>query len=118
MNFPKFAILKNEDGLYYFRLYNANGKNLVTGFPCEERVQCIEAIRQLYALAEKDHHYRLRTSNTQFYFEISDANHTVICTSGPYRTMSGMAHGINSVKASAVIAMMEDHSGVSIAQHD
>jgi uncharacterized protein YegP (UPF0339 family) len=114
MKFPKFAILRNEEGFYYFRLYNAKGKRLVTGFPCEERVQCIEVIRQLYAHAEKDHHYRMHTSNYQFYFEMTDANHTVICTSGWYRTMAGMAYGINNVKVSAAVAMMEDHSGMVV----
>jgi uncharacterized protein YegP (UPF0339 family) len=114
MNFPKFAIFRNEEGRYYFRLYNGKGKKLLTGFPCDERVQCIEAIRQLYAQAEKDHHYRMRTWKSQFYFEMTDANHNVICNSGLYRTMSGMAYGINNVKMSAAVAVMEDCSNTVV----
>jgi len=114
MSYPKFAIFRNADGLYFFRLYNHKGKNLVTGFPCEQRVQCITAIRELYAHAEKDHHYRMQIAHGQFYFQMTDERHTVICASPLYRTMAGMAYGIKSVKDSAIIAVIEDHTTVEV----
>ena len=114
MNYPKFVIFRNADGMYYFRLCTDKNKELLTGIPCEQRYECVSAIRELYHLAERDHHYRMHTDGQQFYYQVTDSAHDVIATSVRYRTMSGMAYGIHSVKKNIAVAMIEDHQPVPV----
>jgi len=114
MNHPKFVIFRNEDGTYYFKLYNDQQKILLTGNPCEQRYQCIMAIQQLYGIVQKDHHYRMQTIYGQFYYQVTNERHSIISTSVMYRTMAGMAYGINGVKQNVIVAVIKDHSTIEV----
>jgi uncharacterized protein YegP (UPF0339 family) len=114
MNYPKFVIFLNAGGMYYFRLYTDKNKELLSGIPCEQRYECVAAIRELYQQAEKDHHYRMQTAGHQFYYQLTDSTHAVIATSVRYRTMSGMAFGIHSLKRNVAVAVIEDHQPVQV----
>ena len=110
MNYPQFIIFKNTDRQFYFRMYNDKGKLLLTGEPNELRLNCINEIRQLYAIAERDFNYRLSKAQGHFYFEIINNQNKVIATSEVFRTMPGMAYGINAVKKNVTVAVIEDYS--------
>jgi len=114
MNHPKFVIFRNKNGMFYYRLYNEHQKILMTGLPCQHRNQCIMAIQQLYGIVQKDHHYRMQTIHGQFYYQVTNEEHTIIGTSVMYRTMTGMAYGINGVKQNVVVAVIQDHSTIEI----
>jgi uncharacterized protein YegP (UPF0339 family) len=114
MTYPKFIISRDPSGMYFFRLFTARQKQLLTGFNFEQRSTCIDGVRELHELAKDDDHYNVHTENACFYFEITDHSHKVIARSPVYRTMAGMAFGIHAVKSNIVKAMMEDHRPVLI----
>ena len=108
MNYPKFVIFRNPDGQFYFRMFNDRNKQLLTGLPCEQRMQCITAIRQMYASVQNDHHFRMQTAHGQFYYQVTSLQHKVIAKSIMYRTMPGMAFGIDAVKKNVCVAVIGD----------
>src|SRR5678810_160014 len=101
-------ISRTGDDHYYYRLYSDREKLLLTGHSSTQRTQCIHDIRQLYASVHQDHHYRMQTAHGKFYFQITNLQHIVVATSIMYRTMAGMAYGIDAVKKYVRIAVIKD----------
>ena len=109
MKYPQFIIYKNTDRQFYFRMYNDKGKLLLTGEPNQLRFGCINEIRQLYAIVEGDFNYRI-SKGQHFYFQITNSENKLIATSEAFRTMPGMAYGLNAVKKNVPVAVIEDYS--------
>jgi len=94
--------------MYSFRLISEKRTALLKGYPYDQRDKCITAIRALYDTVRKEHHYRFQTVKGKFYFQVTDNTHTVIAVSPLYRTMAGMAYGINKLKYNVAISVIQD----------
>lgn len=108
MNYPRFVIFRKDDGCYFFRLYSEKQKLLLTGKSFTHRSDCIEAIRELFALAEMSLQFRMSTNQQNFLYKVISKNNTVVATSILYRTMPGMAFGMNTAKKNISVAVIED----------
>ena len=83
---PKYQVLKDREGRYYFRLCARNGEIILTGNAFSEKHDCFEDIDTLkmqgdFEFIERDHHDR-----KLFYFQVENDQGKVIvanlCLSG------------------------------------
>ena len=96
----KFELFKDTSGEYRFRLKAANGEIILASEGYSVKVN-----------APIDARYARETSaNDRHYFNLRAANHEVIGTSQMYRTAAGRENGIESVKANAPTAWVDDQT--------
>ncbi|MFT6188991.1 MAG: hypothetical protein ACJAW8_002038 [Oleispira sp.] len=106
----KFQIFKStKNNQFYFRLRASNNKIILASEGYTTKGNCKNGIESTRIHSPHDTYYkRLLASNEQYYFTLTAANNQVIGTSEMYLTNQAMNNGIESVKANAPTALIED----------
>src|SRR5687768_6280437 len=105
MKYTRFVIYRNIEGKYYFRLFNARGKLLLTGPPQTIRMQSIAAIHDLYTIVLSDEHYKISKVPGCYKFRLVTKEQEVIAESDEFNSLAGLAYGIHAVKKNVCIAV-------------
>src|SRR5262249_39421177 len=108
----KFEIQKASDGHFYFHLKAANGEVIFSSQQYKAKASAQGGIESVKANAPTDAHFERKTSHSeQPYFVLKATNGEVIGKSQMYSSAAAMEKGIESVKANAPAAAVEDHTG-------
>jgi uncharacterized protein len=108
----KFELKKSKNGKeFYFHLKAGNGQIILSSEMYEAKSSAENGIESVKKNAPDDERYeRKDTKNGQYMFNLKAANHQVIGTSESYTTTTARENGIESVKANAPGAAVEDES--------
>jgi hypothetical protein len=105
----KFQIDKSANGQFYFRLKAGNGEVILSGEQYASKAGAQGGIDSVKANAGTDARYERKTSaGDQPYFVLKAANGEALGRSQMYSTAAAMEKGIDSVKANAPAAAVED----------
>lgn len=105
----KFEIKKAKDGEFYFHLKAGNGEIILASEMYKAKTSAENGIESVKKNATHDERYeRKETKNGQHMFNLKAANHEIIGTSESYKSTESRDHGIESVKANAPDAAVED----------
>lgn len=107
----KFEIEKASDGHYYFHLKAANGEIIFSSQQYKAKASAQHGIESVKSNATNEAHYERKESvSEQPYFILKAGNGETLGRSQMYSSTSAMEKGIESVKANAPAAHVEDHS--------
>jgi uncharacterized protein YegP (UPF0339 family) len=107
----KFQIEKAADGHFYFHLKAANGEIIFSSQQYKAKASAQTGIDSVKMNAPNDAHYERKTSTSdQPYFVMKAANGETVGRSQMYSSTAAMEKGIESVKANAPTAHVEDVS--------
>jgi uncharacterized protein YegP (UPF0339 family) len=105
----KFEIEKAADGHFYFHLKAANGEIIFSSQQYKAKASAQAGIDSVKANASVDAHFERKTSSSdQPYFIMKAANGETVGRSQMYSSTAAMEKGIESVKANAPTAHVED----------
>lgn len=105
----KFVITKRSNGEFQFNLKAGNGQTILTSEGYSSKDGCKAGIQSVKSNAPHDSNYdRRNSSNGKYYFNLKASNGQIIGTSEMYESPSGRDSGIESVKANAPSAEIED----------
>lgn len=105
----KFQIEKASDGHFYFHLKAANGEIVFSSQMYKAKGSAQAGIDSVKVNAPIDAHYERKTSSSdQPYFILKAANAEPLGRSQMYSSVAAMEKGIESVKANAPTAAVED----------
>lgn len=110
MKYTRFVIYRNVEGKFYFRLFNARGKLLLTGPSHAIRMQCVATIHDLYTIVLRDEHYKISKVPGCYKFRLVTQELEVIAQSEEFNSLAGLAYSIHAVKKNVCIAIIEDFS--------
>jgi len=106
-----FEIKKAKNGEFYFHLKAGNGQIILSSEMYEAKSSAENGIASVKKNAPNDGSYeRKETKSGQHMFNLKAANHQVIGTSESYTTTEARDHGIESVKANAPSASVQDEA--------
>jgi uncharacterized protein len=106
-----FIIKKRTNGEYQFTLEAGNGTTILVSEGYSAKASCENGIESVKAHAPYDSNYdRLTASNSKYYFNLKASNGRIIGTSQMYETALGRDAGIESVKANAPHAGIDDQT--------
>jgi len=107
----KFEIRKRTNGEFQFNLKANNGQTILTSEGYSSRANCQNGIQSVKNYAPYDSSYDRRTStNGKYYFNLKASNGQIVGTSEMYESSYGRDGGIDSVKAIAPNATIDDLS--------
>ena len=105
----KFIIIKRTNGEFQFNLKASNGQVILTSEGYSTKYGCQNGIDSVKTNSSDDSKYDKKTStNGKYYFNLKATNGQIIGTSEMYESASGRDNGIESVKANAPGAEIED----------
>jgi uncharacterized protein YegP (UPF0339 family) len=105
----KFEIEKATDGHFHFHLKAANGEIIFSSQQYKAKASAQGGIDSVKANAPVDAHFERKTSSSDRpYFILKAANGETVGCSQMYSSMTAMEKGIESVKANAPTAHVED----------
>ena len=105
----KFIIKKRTNGEFQFNLKSTNGQVILTSEGYSTKSGCQNGIDSVKTNSNDDSRYDKKTStNGKYYFNLKASNGQIIGTSEMYESASGRDNGIESVKANAPGAEIED----------
>jgi uncharacterized protein YegP (UPF0339 family) len=105
----KFQIQKSADGHFYFHLKAGNGEIIFNSQQYKAKASAEGGIDSVKTNAVVDAHYERKTSHSdQPYFTLKAANGETLGRSQMYSSTAAMEKGIESVKANAPGAAVED----------
>ena len=105
----KFEIEKSTDGHFFFRLKAGNGEIIFRSQQYKAKASAQGGIDSVKKNAADDGRYERKTSNSdQPYFVLKAANGETLGQSQMYSSPAAMEKGIESVKANAPAAAVED----------
>lgn len=105
----KFEIKHAKDNEFYFHLKAGNDEIILVSEMYKTKASTENGIASVKKNALIDAHYEKKeTKNGQFMFNLKAANHEVIGTSQSYKSAESRDHGIESVKANASEATVQD----------
>ncbi|MBT2619669.1 MULTISPECIES: YegP family protein [Chryseobacterium] len=107
----KFIISKRTNGDYQFNLKASNGQVILTSQGYSSKSGCENGIESVRVNSKDDSKFeRKASSNGKSYFNLKAGNGQIVGTSQMYESESGMEKGIESVKANAPIASVEEET--------
>jgi uncharacterized protein YegP (UPF0339 family) len=107
----KFELKRAKDGQFFWHLKAGNGEIVLSSEMYKARASAEHGIESVKKNAPNDAQYeRKETKNGQHMFNLKAANYEVIGTSESYTTTAALEHGIESVKANAPGAAIDDQS--------
>ncbi|WP_411767451.1 YegP family protein [Winogradskyella sp. A3E31] len=107
----KFELYRDASDQFRFRLKAANGQNILSSQAYTSKDGCKNGIESVKTNCSDDHCFeKLESKNGEPYFNLKSTNGQVIGTSQMYSSDSAMQTGIDSVKANAGSAEIEDIS--------
>jgi uncharacterized protein len=105
----KFQVEKAKDGRYYFHLKAANGEVIFSSQEYNAKASAQAGIDSVKTNAPIDGQFERKTSSSnQPYFILKAANGETLGRSQMYSSAAAMEKGIDSVKANAPLAAVED----------
>jgi len=111
MGKPKFEIKKRTNGEFMFNLKAGNGEIILTSEGYNSKQGCENGIDSVKTNAtDNDNYDKKRSSNDKYYFTLKASNGEIIGRSEMYEASQGRDNGIESVKANAPGADIEDNS--------
>lgn len=107
----KFVVSIASNGKTYFRLQAGNGVTILNSEMYSSKATALEGVESVRKNAPDDTRYerKLATSG-QFMFNLKASNHQVIGTSETYLSEANRDAGIESVKANAPSATVDDQA--------
>ena len=107
----KFEIEKASDGHFYFHLKASNGQIILSSQQYKAKASAQGGIDSVKANAAIDAHFeRKESSGGQPYFVLKATNGETLGRSQMYSSAAAMEKGIESVKANAPAASVEDRT--------
>jgi uncharacterized protein YegP (UPF0339 family) len=105
----KFEIGKSSDGHFYFHLKAANGEIIFNSQQYKAKGSAKDGIDSVKVNAAIDDHFERKMSNSnEPYFTLKAANGETVGCSQMYSSAAAMEKGIESVKANAPTAAVEE----------
>lgn len=105
----KFEIAKSTNGQFFFRLKAGNGEIILSGETYAAKAGAQGGIESVKTNAADDARYeRKATESDKPYFVLKAANGQSLGRSQMYSSVAAMEKGIESVKANAPSAAVED----------
>jgi uncharacterized protein YegP (UPF0339 family) len=105
----KFQIETASDGHFHFHLKAANGEIIFSSQQYKAKASAQDGIASVKANAPVDAHFERKTSSSnQPYFILKAMNGETVGCSQMYSSTAAMEKGIESVKANAPTAAVED----------
>lgn len=105
----KFEIQTSSDGTYHFHLKAGNGEIILSSQQYKVKANAKVGIDSVKANAPVDAQFERKTANNgQPYFDLKATNGETLGRSQMYSTAAAMEKGIESVKANAPAAAVED----------
>lgn len=106
---PKFQMFTGSNGKIYFRLTAKNGQPILASQGYADKSGAKNGIESVRKNAPNDERYDRKTAaNGQFFFNLKAANSQTIGTSEMYTSAAARDKGIDSVKANAPGAEVEE----------
>lgn len=106
-----FVITKRKDGQFQFNLKATNGQVILTSEAYSTKANCLNGVESVRKNAIDNTKYnRLISADHKPYFTLIAANAQVIGTSQMYQNEASRELGIESVKANAPGATVEDQT--------
>lgn len=106
-----FELYKDKAGEYRFRLKDENGHILLVGEGYKAKINATKGIESIRSNAPIDERYERKNShNGKFMFNLKATNGQVICTSKMQDSADAVESTIESVKANAPGATIDDQT--------
>ena len=107
----KFELYKDTSDEYRFRLKASNGEIILVSEGYVNKAGAENGIESARVNAPNDLCYdRKMSTNDKYYFNLRAANNQIIGTSEMYESPAGRDNGIESVKANAPTAVIDDQT--------
>ena len=107
----KFIINKRSNGEFQFNLVAGNGQKILTSEGYSAKSSCESGIESAKKNSQDDSMFEKKTSsNGKHFFNLKAANGQIIGSSEMYESVSSRDNGIESVKANAPDALIEDQT--------
>jgi uncharacterized protein YegP (UPF0339 family) len=107
----KFVVTTRSNGEYQFNLKAGNGQTILTSEGYKAKASCENGIESVRVNSQSDDRFERKTSsNGKPYFSLKASNGQVIGTSEMYESEAGRDNGIESVKANAPGADVDDQT--------
>lgn len=105
----KFESFKGNDGKHYFKLKAGNGEVILQSQGYKAEDDCANGIESVRRNSQSGDHFQVKTaSDGKHYFVLTATNGQTIGRSQMYKTESGCANGIESVKTNAIGAAISE----------
>ncbi len=105
---PKYQILKNREGKYFFRLFARNGEIILNSRDFDEKQSCLSSLDAIRLEGNFNFVEMEDLDKNLFYFEVTNHNQKLVGTSEMYTTKIGRGNGIMSVMKIICDAPSED----------
>ena len=107
----KFEVFQGKNGQYYFSLYAKNGQKILASEGYSSKSACMNGVESVRKNSASDDHFEIKTaSDGRTYFNVKASNGQVVGKSQMYKSRSGLKGGIESVKANAPGAPVEERT--------
>lgn len=107
----KFVISKRTNGEFQFNLKAGNGQTILASEGYSTKANCENGIESVRKNSQDDNRFDKKTSsNGKSYFNLKATNGQIIGTSEMYESNESRDNGIESVKANAPDAVVDDQS--------
>lgn len=105
---PKYQVLKDRAGEYYFRLCARNGEIILTGKAHENKKYCFDEIYSLKLKGDFNFIEKKDGERKLYFFHLAHDDGSIIGSSEMYSTKIGRGNGIMSVMKIICDAPTED----------
>ena len=107
----KFVVTTRSNGEYQFNLKAGNGQTILTSEGYKDKASRENGIESVRVNSQSDDRFERKTSsNGKPYFSLKASNGQIIGTSEMYESEAGRDNGIESVKANAPDADIDDQT--------
>lgn len=107
MGIPRFEVAHGPTNQTQYKLYDADGKVVVTsdGFP--SKAECFKAIQSIKENARVGQRWELKSVDEKHFFVLKSASHTVLAKGGPYGTVEEREKVATIVRNSVEAAVID-----------
>lgn len=107
----KFVITKRTNGEFQFNLKAGNGQTILTSEGYTTKAACLNGVESVKVNSQDDSRFdRREASNGKPYFNLRASNGQIIGSSEMYESVAARDSGVNSVKANAPDATVDDQT--------
>lgn len=107
----KFVITKRTNGEFQFNLKAGNGQTILTSEGYTTKAACLNGVESVKVNSQDDSRFdRREASNGKPYFNLRASNGQIIGSSEMYESVAVRDSGVNSVKANAPDAIVDDQT--------
>ncbi|PTS94176.1 hypothetical protein DBR27_17970 [Flavobacterium sp. HMWF030] len=107
----KFVITKRTNGEFQFNLKAGNGQTILTSEGYTTKAACLNGVESVKVNSQDDSRFdRREASNGKPYFNLRASNGQIIGSSEMYESVAARDSGVNSVKANAPDAIVDDQT--------